>query len=81
VSGLRNFPAQVSILQDLSNVEVLSLSVNRIASLHFFAYCTKLQELYLRKNSVSNLDEVTSACNALGCHRARLLSSDVTRVG
>jgi hypothetical protein len=73
---------QVSILQDLLNVEVLSLSVNRIASLHFFAYCecplrparkrakrerattsagTKLQELYLRKNSVSNLDEVTSA--------------------
>ncbi len=61
----------VSILQRLPNVEVLSLSVNRISSLHDFQYCmecslrksntdqgSKLTELYLRKNEISNLEEV-----------------------
>eukprot|EP01006_Ploeotia_vitrea_P037427 TRINITY_DN66127_c3_g2_i10.p1 TRINITY_DN66127_c3_g2~~TRINITY_DN66127_c3_g2_i10.p1 ORF type:complete len:276 (+),score=62.14 TRINITY_DN66127_c3_g2_i10:63-890(+) len=42
----------------MPNVEVLSLSVNKIASLKDFAYCTNLKELYLRKNEVHDLDEV-----------------------
>lgn len=36
----------------MPNVEVLSLSVNKIRSLQDFAYCSNLTELYLRKNEV-----------------------------
>lgn len=48
----------ISILGRLPNVEVLSLSVNRISSLKDFSNCSKLQELYLRKNEVADLAEV-----------------------
>ncbi|KAG2492279.1 hypothetical protein HYH03_009519 [Edaphochlamys debaryana] len=48
----------VSVLAKLPNVEVLSLSVNRVSSLKEFRHCTKLQELYLRKNDVRDLNEI-----------------------
>lgn len=48
----------VTILSKLPNVEVLSLSVNRISSLRDFRHCTKLQELYLRKNYVTDMSEI-----------------------
>eukprot|EP00667_Euglena_gracilis_P019542 EG_transcript_20962 len=48
----------VSLLHEMPNVEVLSLSVNKISSLKDFAACLKLQELYLRKNEVEDLNEV-----------------------
>lgn len=44
--------SDVDLLASMPNVEVLSLSVNKIASLSPFAHCHKLQELYLRKNEV-----------------------------
>mmetsp|Transcript_20932 Transcript_20932/g.49931 ORF Transcript_20932/g.49931 Transcript_20932/m.49931 type:complete len:115 (-) Transcript_20932:692-1036(-) len=49
----------VSILRRMPNVEVLSLSVNKISSLKDFAYCKKLQELYLRRNLISCLSELS----------------------
>lgn len=45
----------VSIIARMPNAEVLSLSVNKIASLQPFSLCPKLQELYLRKNEVGPL--------------------------
>lgn len=48
----------VSILKEMANVEVLSLSVNKIATLKDFQYCARLTELYLRKNLISDLTEV-----------------------
>eukprot|EP00898_Chlorokybus_atmophyticus_P002174 jgi/Chlat1/2958/Chrsp2S04689 len=48
----------VSVLERMPNVQVLSLSVNKISSLQDFSQCHKLQELYLRKNEVSRLEEV-----------------------
>lgn len=48
----------VGILRELPNVEVLSLSVNKITSLADFKYCSKLTELYLRKNLISDIHEV-----------------------
>eukprot|EP00877_Chromochloris_zofingiensis_P003505 jgi/Chrzof1/13155/Cz07g22030.t1 len=48
----------VSILQHLPNVEVLSLSVNKISSLKSFQWCSQLKELYLRKNEVPDIQEV-----------------------
>ena len=47
----------------MCNVEVLSLSVNKIGTLQDFAYCTKLTELYLRKNSIADLREVNYLAN------------------
>jgi Leucine-rich repeat (LRR) protein len=48
----------VSILRELPNVEILSLSVNQITTLEDFSHCGKLSELYLRKNLISDLAEV-----------------------
>lgn len=48
----------LEILQYLPNVEVLSLSVNQISTLKYFSYCSKLQELYLRRNNISNINEL-----------------------
>jgi Leucine-rich repeat (LRR) protein len=46
--------SDLSIVTKMPNIEVLSLSVNKITSLAAFANCTRLQELYLRKNEVLN---------------------------
>ena len=48
----------VSLLRQLPNIEVVSLSVNRISSLADFAHCPRIQELYLRKNQISDLGEL-----------------------
>ncbi|XP_054707627.1 cilia- and flagella-associated protein 410-like [Uloborus diversus] len=48
----------VSIVKKLPNVEVLSLSVNSISSLEDFSHCDNLQELYIRKNNISELGEI-----------------------
>lgn len=50
--------SDVSLLQQMPNLEVLSLSVNSIDSLKEFRHCSRLQELYLRKNTVKDLQEV-----------------------
>jgi hypothetical protein len=50
----------VRILREIANVEVLSLSVNKISTLRDFSYCKKLTELYLRKNLIADLEEVRS---------------------
>jgi Leucine-rich repeat (LRR) protein len=44
----------VSLLNTMTNLEVLSLSVNCIKTLSAFSNLSKLQELYLRKNSIEN---------------------------
>lgn len=48
----------VSILKDMPNLEVLSLSVNKINTLKHFQHCRKLTELYLRKNLIQDLSEI-----------------------
>lgn len=50
--------ADVSVLAQLPNIEVLSLSVNKISSLRDFANCPRLTELYLRKNEIADIDEL-----------------------
>jgi Leucine-rich repeat (LRR) protein len=42
----------------LPNVEILSLSLNKITSLRDFVGCLKLTELYLRKNMIGDLAEI-----------------------
>ena len=49
----------VSIIQNLTNLEVLALTVNCITTLKDFGGLTKLRELYLRRNNiVANLEEL-----------------------
>lgn len=49
---------QISALRLMPNLEVLSLSVNRIETLEDMRFCPKLTELYLRKNDIFDLTEV-----------------------
>ncbi|XP_011865303.1 PREDICTED: protein C21orf2 homolog isoform X2 [Vollenhovia emeryi] len=48
----------VSILRKMKNVEVLSLSINNINTLADFQYCHKLQDLFIRRNNIKDLNEV-----------------------
>lgn len=48
----------ISIIKDMPNIEICSLSLNKIFSLKDFSSCKKLSELYLRKNLVTDLQEI-----------------------
>lgn len=48
----------ISIVHQMSALEVLSLSVNNISSLRDVQNCYNLKELYLRKNQISDINEV-----------------------
>lgn len=47
----------------MPNLEVVSLSVNKITTLADFANCYKIQELYLRKNLIADLSEIQHLTN------------------
>jgi len=48
----------ISVIRKLSNVEVLSLSVNAISTLSDIQFCRNLQELYIRKNQIPDISEI-----------------------
>jgi hypothetical protein len=48
----------VNIVKEMPNVEIISLSLNKISTLKPFQYCRKLQELYLRKNLIEDISEI-----------------------
>ncbi|KAK2166937.1 hypothetical protein LSH36_33g04009 [Paralvinella palmiformis] len=48
----------IRIIRRMTNVQVLSLSVNKISTLSDVSYCKNLEELYIRKNDVRNLNEI-----------------------
>lgn len=50
--------SDVSIIRRMRGVEVLAFSVNRISTLADFENCLNLQELYLRKNNLTDIDEL-----------------------
>jgi len=45
----------VSALKDIPNMEICSLSLNKLKSLRDFQHCKKITELYLRKNLICEL--------------------------
>jgi len=49
----------VSVVRNLQSVEVLSLSLNSLTSLSDFQCCPNLQELFVRKNQIQSLAELT----------------------
>ena len=48
----------VSIVENMPNVETISLSLNKISSLKSFAHCYNLKSLFLRQNNISDLNEI-----------------------
>lgn len=50
--------SDVSIIRRMRGVEVLALSVNKISTLQDFEDCRNLQELYLRKNNIQDINEI-----------------------
>lgn len=48
----------VSILQQMPSLEIISLSINKIRSLKPFASLPNLKELYLRKNMIGDINEI-----------------------
>ncbi|XP_023695727.1 cilia and flagella associated protein 410 isoform X1 [Paramormyrops kingsleyae] len=48
----------ISIFKEMPNIEVLTLSANRISSLEPVSRCLSLGELYLRRNSIQSLAEL-----------------------
>jgi Leucine-rich repeat (LRR) protein len=48
----------ISLIAEMPNIEICSLSLNKIVSLKDFSSCKKLTELYLRKNLVKDLQEI-----------------------
>ncbi|XP_074596983.1 uncharacterized protein LOC141852047 [Brevipalpus obovatus] len=50
--------SDVSIVERMPYVEVLSLTINNITTLRHFGGCKNLQELYLRKNKIPDLNEL-----------------------
>ena len=48
----------VSIIHQLPNLEVVSMSVNKISTLKPFSFCPKITELYLRKNLIKDINQV-----------------------
>ena len=48
----------ISIIEEMPCLEIVSLSVNKIRTLRPFANLENLRELYLRRNLISNLNEI-----------------------
>ena len=48
----------VSIIEKMPNLEVISLSLNHISSLYFFKNCKQLRDLFLRHNDISSFNEL-----------------------
>ncbi|XP_005101286.1 dentin sialophosphoprotein [Aplysia californica] len=50
--------SNVQVVRQMPNLEVCSLSINKISTLRDFAHCHKLQELYVRTNQITDLGDV-----------------------
>ena len=48
----------ISIIEEMPSLEIVSLSVNKIRTLRPFANLSNLRELYLRRNLITNLNEI-----------------------
>lgn len=48
----------ISIIEEMPSLEIVSLSVNKIRTLRPFANLQNLRELYLRRNNITNLNEI-----------------------
>ena len=70
----------MSMIRQLNNIEVVSLSVNKISTLNDFSYCPKIQELYLRKNDIQDIREVRHLSNLKNLKVLRLSDNPCSSV-
>ncbi|ELT98235.1 hypothetical protein CAPTEDRAFT_185094 [Capitella teleta] len=55
--------SDISILRQMPNVQIISLSVNKITTLADIAYCPNVEELYIRRNEIPSLSEIHHLSN------------------
>ena len=48
----------LTLLREMPNLEIVSLSHNKVTTLRDLSYCSKIQEIFLRKNLIVDLQEV-----------------------
>lgn len=48
----------ISILSKMPNLEILSLSSNKISSLSPLSICLNIREIYLRNNNINSFEEL-----------------------
>lgn len=48
----------VTLLREMTHLEVLTLSVNQITTLKDIQFCTELRELYIRDNKIADINEI-----------------------
>ena len=66
----------ISIVTQMSALEVLSLAVNRVSTLKDVQYCYGLRELYMRKNNLTSLAEIPRYLGPLSNLRKLSLSEN-----
>ena len=69
----------IDIIRSLKNVESIALSANNISSLKVFQNCSKLRELFLRKNQISSLSEINYLQNLKNLRTLWLTDNPVTK--
>ena len=70
----------VSIIRQMPNLEVCSLSVNKISTLRDFGKCPKLRELFLRNNNISDIKELAYLTNLQNLKILWLSNNPVAKV-
>eukprot|EP00826_Nyctotherus_ovalis_P041513 TRINITY_DN4191_c0_g1_i1.p1 TRINITY_DN4191_c0_g1~~TRINITY_DN4191_c0_g1_i1.p1 ORF type:complete len:201 (-),score=60.42 TRINITY_DN4191_c0_g1_i1:137-739(-) len=48
----------ISAIRQLPNLEIVTLSLNRVSTLRDFSFCPRITELYLRSNRIADISEV-----------------------
>ena len=72
--------SDVSILADLPNIEIISLSVNKITSLSAFKNMKHLRELYLRKNLIADIKEIEELKSCPNLKILSLIENPITEI-
>lgn len=72
--------SDVSILADLPNIEIISLSVNKITTLSTFKNMKHLRELYLRKNLIADIKEIEELKSCPNLKILSLIENPITEI-
>ena len=72
--------SDVSILADLPNIEIISLSLNKITSLSAFKNMKHLKELYLRKNQIADINEIEELKSCPNLKILTLIENPITEI-
>lgn len=71
---------RITSLKSFSNLEVVSLSLNKISSLEVFADCLALKELHLRKNNITDILELNHLSLLSNLHTLLLSDNPCTKL-